>query len=109
MRVVLRWAMLLSVLMAQAPGTTPAQPFPNHEEPPSGWWCHPAIDAKDETTDAHACACRGMQTDKDPICTTRTEDENGNQVEQPIGESSRCKVYCHKDHCTCNVLCKDSN
>lgn len=100
---------LIPFLMAQAPGTTPAQPFPNHEEPPSGWYCVPSDTAERTRTDAHACDCRGMIEDEHPRCTTTTEDENGNPVEQPAGESNRCKVFCHKDHCTCERLCKSTN
>lgn len=108
MRPLIALLLALPLLMAQAPGTTPAQPFPNHEEPPSGWYCVPADKDHSPETEAHACSCRGMLED-DPICKTTGSDEEGNPIEMPMGESSKCKVWCHKDHCTCVTRCADSN
>lgn len=96
---------LFLALALQAPGTTPAQPFPNHEEPASGWYCHPAEDATDVSTDAHACDCLGMIDE--PICKAPATDEDGTPTEVPMtNDNSKCKVYCHKDHCTCMRQCK---
>lgn len=99
-------ALMIGIAAAQGPGTTPAQPFPNHEQPPADWHCVPARDAKDVETNAHACDCRGMfMDDPFPFCHVPSEDEEGNQVLIPRGESSKCKVFCHKDSCRCSQRC----
>lgn len=93
--------LLIPILMAQTPAPDPARPFPNHEEPPVGWFCVPASSAAAVETEPHACNCRGMVLeDPEPFCHT----EDG----EPRGESSTCKVYCHKDHCRCAVRCEGS-
>jgi hypothetical protein len=99
---------LSGFLAMQAPN--PSAPFPNHEQPPEGWSCHPALHQKDLETDAHACACRGM-TSHDPQPTpeqcekTPTYDGEGTQNGEVLIEHSTCKVYCHKSHCTCAKRC----
>jgi len=65
----------------------PSNPFPNHEEPPAGWFCSPG--ARDA---AHKCNCH--RVDDDPTC------------EGTPHEDSICKVYCHADHCHCPVACE---
>lgn len=85
----------------------PAHPFPNHEMPPNGWYCVPAESAEQLKTDAHACDCLGMVDD--PMCTTMGEDENGQPVELPrSNDNSKCRVYCHRDHCACEQQCHGS-
>ena len=87
-----------AVLMAQQ-GPTPANPFPNHEPPPAGWFCIPADQAHSPEHDAHACSCLGMVND--PICGSSEEQEQRQ-------ESNRCKVWCHRDACTCRTQCEGS-
>jgi hypothetical protein len=106
-RLLLAFVLLPVLLAAQSPD--PARPWPNHEQPPDGWFCVPARDTKAVETDAHACACRGMiLDDPEPFCYVPGEDEEGNQITIPRGESNTCKVFCHKDHCRCSNRCKDS-
>lgn len=95
-----------AVLVAQGPAS-PATPFPNHELPPKGWYCVPADTAERVQTNDHACDCLGMRSD--PICRTEGQDENGNPIEvRRTTDNSRCKVYCHKDHCACASQCDGS-
>lgn len=96
----------VSLFVALAQGN-PAQPFPNHEQPPEGWYCVPAANEKAVQTDAHACDCRGMTLD-DPEehCRVDGEDDEGNPIRLPRGESSKCKVFCHKDSCRCAKRCE---
>lgn len=101
--------MLLALMSGLALAQSPARPFPNHEPPPEGWHCLPARDAKDVQTNPHACDCRGMfMDDPEPFCHVPGEDEDGNQIRMPRAESPTCKVFCHKDHCTCVKRCEDS-
>lgn len=67
----------------------PARPFPNHEEPPPGWSCM-RQDVNGSVEEAHACGCQRM-------CS---KDADGNET---VIEDPTCKVFCHKDHCTCEV------
>lgn len=104
------WLSLLFgvVVLAQ----TPAQPFPHHEMPPHGWYCSPADTPERVATDPHACACQGMIDE--PVCSTMQQDEeDGSPVGEPhevplSNDNAKCKVFCHKDHCTCAVQCKGS-
>jgi hypothetical protein len=86
----------------------PAHPFPNHEEPPANYYCHPANNDRDVATNDHACNCLGMVERKE--CDPHDEqDEEGNEVQVPAtNDTAKCKVYCHKDHCTCKVNCSTS-
>lgn len=86
----------------------PANPFPHHETPPKGWFCWPAKSADEVTTDPHACSCLGMQDD--PMCqTTETDPDTGQTSQVPASnDTAKCKVYCHKDACSCARLCKDT-
>lgn len=99
----------LGAFMAmQAPDAT--RPFPNHEQPPEGWRCHPALDEKEVRTNPHACDCRGMtMTDPQPTpeqCHKQpTYDDEGRQNGEYLTEHAKCKVYCHKSHCTCARRC----
>jgi hypothetical protein len=61
-------------------------PFPNHEEPPAGWFCT----NKAADTD-HKCSCKRM--DVDSMCEGTPQEDR------------ECKVWCHKDHCRCPVVC----
>lgn len=105
-----------SFLAMQAPDA--ARPFPNHEQPPEGWHCRPAWNAKEVQTDPHACDCRGMNgpeeyEDPEPHCKVQGTDDDGNPLVddkgQPVmvdrGESPKCKVFCHKSACTCAQRC----
>ena len=75
-------------VMAQQPD--PSQPFPNHEEPPPGWFC--TADARQAD---HKCACRNMPKEpNDPVCHSETQ------------EDATCKVFCHADHCRCQMKCE---
>jgi hypothetical protein len=91
----MRWFLIGLLLALQQ---EPVNPFPNHEEPPKGWYCRPAASIEDIKSDAHACGCLGM-TD-DPMC--------GTEAEPPPVDSPHCKVYCHRDHCSCMTLCEQS-
>lgn len=86
----------------------PDNPFPNHEVPPRGWYCSPADTPEAVKTDPHACACLGMS--HDPVCqTTATDPDTGDDVTVPASnDNAKCKVFCHKDSCTCMRLCTDS-
>lgn len=95
----------------QAPGTTPAQPFPNHEMPPFGWYCYPAPTPESVFEDAHACECLGMVGQ--PVCKVmkQDQDEDGTPIGDPYegdnsNNNSKCKVWCHVDNCACERLCK---
>ena len=108
MKALMLAGLMTGVLLAQS--ADPSRPFPNHEQPPEGWFCHPALDAKDLQTSAHACACRGM-TMTDPeatdeqCATTPTYDDDGNPNGEVLIERSTCKVYCHASHCHCRKRC----
>jgi len=110
----MRVTVLLVALMvgvAAAQSGDPRAPFPNHEQPPEEWFCHPALDQKELETNAHACDCRGM-TMVDPQPTPEqchkqpTYDDEGTQNGEVLTEHSKCKVYCHKDHCHCAKRCE---
>jgi hypothetical protein len=55
------------------------RPFPNHEEPPAGWFCTPT-DARPD----HTCACKRMDPD--------------NMCEGTPQEGPESKVWCHTEH-----------
>jgi hypothetical protein len=55
-------------------------------EPAPGWYCSP------KGQEDHQCACHRM--DHDAQC-------DGTPQEDP-----QCRVYCHKDHCRCPVMCE---
>jgi len=99
---------LSGFLAMQAPN--PAAPFPNHERPPEGWSCHPALNQKEVETNAHACACRGMtmvdpQPKPEHCAKSPTYNDEGTQNGEVLIEHRACKVYCHKDRCTCAKRC----
>ena len=56
------------------------------EEPPAGWFCSPKASEMD-----HKCACKRM--DSDQMCEGTPQEDR------------ECKVWCHKDHCRCPVMC----
>lgn len=85
-----------ALLLAQ----TPAQPFPHHETPPDGWHCVPARNAKELSTNPHACSCLGMVLE--PMCGKTPEETIARQ------ESNKCKVWCHRDACACAKTCGDT-
>jgi len=87
-------AILVGVALAQR---DPANPFPNHETPPSDWHCIPAKDAHDQLYNEHACSCLGMINE--PMCPETEDEAKARQ------DSSRCKVYCHKEACSCMENC----
>lgn len=97
-------AYVLAVLMAVATGAQVRQEpeaYPGqreHAKPPDGWFCAVPSQAKDR---AHACQCKRMaQPTAEDKCCEKTKPEE-------IREDTKCKVYCHKDHCTCPVQCGD--
>lgn len=98
MKPILRLAFVL-VGMAVLSAQGPSRPFPNHEQPPDGWFCVPALNEQAVDEDAHACACRGMALQ--PHCPTPNEDGT-------ITEPSTCKVWCHPDACKCKQVCGDT-
>lgn len=107
MRTLALLALMVGVAFAQAPD----RPFPNHEQPPDGWFCHPALNQKEVETNAHACACRGMtmeDPDPEPHCQKQPIlDEEGNPTgETFMPESAKCKVFCHASHCHCKQRCE---
>lgn len=92
--------LLLTVLVASQ---SPSNPFPNHEQPPKGWFCYTAGTQSNVENDAHSCSCRGMG--HDPICPPLPSEPN--VIHNPY---EGCKVICHEDHCLCSNPCKnDSN
>lgn len=96
----MRLALLgLALILLQQPAD-PAHPFPNHEQPPHGWFCSTARDEKETQTNAHACSCLGMVDD--PMCGDTPLETAQKQ------ESGRCKVWCHKDSCACAIACHAS-
>lgn len=104
----MRWLLLGVLVFAQVP----AEPYPgqrNHEKPPEGWFCERFETAPDQ---AHTCWCSGMNHDPvckkpDPVPDDPATDEDESQPQAPP-EDPKCLVWCHRDHCTCKVLCKDS-
>lgn len=102
------WLACLFGVVLVAQGGREAYPGQaQHREPPKGWYCVPTDTAKRMETDPHACDCLGMISD--PLCSTTSKDESGNEVTTPATtENSKCRVYCHKDHCTCMRLCHDT-
>lgn len=95
-------ALSLSALVLVVAQGDPANPFPNHEEPPKNWFCRPAKDAEAIATDAHACACLGMKDD--PMCGETPMDT------EQLQENAKCKTWCHRDSCACVAHCNpDSN
>lgn len=86
-------ALMVGALLAQ--GAQQPEPYPgsrNHEDPPKGWFCTPkAVQV------SHRCACKNMAKDPDdPVCQSDTQED-------PV-----CKVWCHKDHCMCQLACEGS-
>jgi len=79
-------ALILLVIAPVMFAQTPDQPFPNHETPPDGWYCSPTAAQSD-----HKCSCKRM--DSDELCEGEPQ------------EDAKCKVWCHKDHCRCPVVC----
>jgi hypothetical protein len=65
----------------------PSPPFPNHEQPPPGWFCSPTAAQPD-----HKCSCKRM--DADDLCEGEPQ------------EDTKCLVWCHKQHCRCPIACK---
>lgn len=90
---------ILGLMVMAAIQQNPEHPFPNHEEPPVGWYCVPAETAEQVATEPHACGCLGMT--EDPMCTSESGEPSSN-------DNAKCKAYCHKDHCTCMRLCRES-
>jgi hypothetical protein len=74
-------------VLAQQPEPYPGQN--QHAEPPAGWVCQHQNYELSVPPD-HACACE------------RGCDEQG-----VLHEDKQCKVYCHADHCTCQIAHKD--
>lgn len=89
-RVNVKHVALIAVILGQIALAQTDQPFPNHEEPPAGWFCSPKAAALD-----HQCTCKRMDSDK--LC------------EGTPAEDRQCKVWCHKDHCQCPVMCSTTN
>lgn len=86
----------------------PARPWSDHNDIPADWFCVPARDQQHVRTDAHACACRGMNME-DPAEHCKKEptyDDEGNQDGEALRESDKCKVYCKKDNCRCRLRCE---
>jgi hypothetical protein len=65
------------------------EPYPGqseHREPPAGWMCHrPPVDLKGDQS--HWCSCE------------RTCDQDT----QVVHEDKNCAVFCHADHCQCDI------
>lgn len=85
--------------LAAAQAQDPEHPFPDHE-PPAGYVCVPAHDAKAVKTDIHACSCLGMTLE--PMCP-ETKDEMEARI-----NSSACKSYCKPKQCKCGKSCDDT-
>lgn len=83
----------LGLFGAQQPEPYPGQG--SHQEPPDGWFCQ--RQNLDETV-PHEKVCHCVR-----ICRT---DEHGTQE---IQEDTGCTVWCHRDHCRCEVVCKDTH
>jgi hypothetical protein len=78
----------LALLGAQAPRREDYPGQSRHDEPPKGWVCttHPSA------SKSHKCDCH----------RTCSKDETGAVT---VMEDAKCKVYCHKEHCTCPSGC----
>ena len=92
--------LLLFILLiaAVAAGGQQREAYPGqgeHREPPKGWMCsnHPRAPRD------HKCDCQRT-------CAKPT-DEDGNVIDGPmvVTEDTKCKVWCHADHCACPVKC----
>jgi hypothetical protein len=97
------WVMLTcaAVGFAVGGGQQRHEPYPGqgeHAEPPKGWFCssHPSAPRD------HKCDCK-------KTCAKPT-DEDGNTIDGPmiVTEDARCTVFCHKDHCACEVKCAET-
>lgn len=80
----MKYLLVAILLVWQAP----EEPYPgqgHHAEPPAGWFCvHQNFELS--VPPAHVCNCE------------RTCDENGT-----IHEDQECTVFCHADHCHCDM------
>lgn len=98
----LRYFVLAFALVASvAAGVQEREAYPGqsgHAKPPEGWQCSNHPNAPKD----HKCECK-------KTCAKPT-DEDGNAVEGPmvVTEDTKCKVWCHKDHCACPVKCGDT-
>ena len=100
---------LAAVLFAQAPAPEPYPGQREHRRPPEGWVCARIGEASDA---AHTCWCSGMSHDvvckKEQPTPDNPDTEEDESVPQAPPEDPKCLVWCHRDRCTCKVLCKDS-
>lgn len=81
--------LLLGVLLAAALMAQQSEPYEGqreHRAPPAGWFCEPQNYTL-TVPPAHACSCERM-------C-----DETTGQIR----EDQQCTVYCHMDHCHCEI------
>jgi hypothetical protein len=79
-----KYLLLAALLVWQ----TSDEPYPGqsrHAEPPAGWFCIHQ-NAELSVPAAHACSCE------------RSCDENGQ-----VREDQSCTVFCHADHCHCDM------
>ena len=77
-----RLLLLLLLLLTSFLITTAQEPL----EPAAGWYCSPKGQGD------HHCTCQRMDHDS--------------QCEGMPQEDPQCRVYCHKDHCRCPVMCE---
>lgn len=80
---------LIFVLLLALQTVTQPEDYPgqhDHAQPPDGWMCeHQNYELS--VPPAHACNCERS-------CDT----ESGRVI-----EDKQCKVYCHMDHCHCQI------
>ncbi len=90
------FAVIVGVLILQAPAPEQFPGQRDHAQPPKDFFCQ--LKGTKGVDDAHACTCTRMQetTKADPDCCNAP----------PAPEDPKCSVYCWKDHCHCKVGCK---
>ena len=91
MKTLLLALMAVAVLAQQDPN----RPFPNHEQPPEDWFCS-RQNVNESVPAAHVCDCERM-------CR---KDSDGAEF---TAEDPLCKVFCHKEHCHCEVTPCDTH
>ncbi len=89
MRKLLLLPLLVFALAMQTPTPEDYPGQRGHGQPPDGWYC-----SHNDPNPAKACTCKRMDTSHD------CDDPSS------VREDRACKVYCHKSHCHCQVMCE---
>lgn len=80
----MKWFLLVGFFVMQA-GQEPYPGQGSHQQPPEGWFCEHQ-NYQLSVPPAHTCFCE------------RVKDENG-----VVHEDKDCTVWCHMDHCHCDM------